>query len=48
MFIPAFIRNYYTRSWFDYYLKGDQSGLRFRDDPIPELGALDVRSEIGN
>ncbi len=48
MFIPAFIRNYYTRSWFDYYLKGDQSGLRFRDDPIPELGVLDVRSEIGN
>ena len=48
MHIPAFIRNYYTRSWFDYYLKGDESGLRFRDDPIPELGVLDVRSEIGN
>ena len=48
MYIPAFIRNYYTRSWFDYYLKDDESGLRFRDDPIPELGVLDVRSEIGN
>ena len=48
MYIPAFIRNYYTRSWFDYYLKDDGSGLRFRDDPIPELGVLDVRSEIGN
>ena len=48
MYIPAFIRNYYTRSWFDYYLKDDESGLRFRDDPIPELGVLDVRSAIGN
>lgn len=47
MYIPGFVRNYYTRSWFDYYLKGDESGLRFREDPIPDLGVLDVRSEIG-
>ena len=44
--VPAFVRNYYTRSWFDYYLKGDLSGIRFREDPIPDLGVLDVRSEI--
>ena len=47
MFIPGFVRNYYTRSWFDYYLKGDESGLRFRHDPIPDLDVLDVRTEIG-
>lgn len=48
MHIPAFVRNYYTRSWFDYYLKGDESGLRFRDDPNPDLGVIDIRTEIGN
>lgn len=46
MFIPGFIRNYSSRSWLDYYLKGDESGLRFCNDPIPELDVLDVRSEI--
>ena len=46
MFIPGFIRNYFTRSWFDYYLKCDESGLQFRNDPIPELDVLDIRSEI--
>ena len=44
--LPTFIRNYYTRNWFDYYLKGDEGGLRFTENPIAEQGVLDVRVEL--
>ena len=44
--LPTFIRNYYTRNWFDHHLKGDEGGLRFTENPIPELGVLDVRIEL--
>ncbi len=48
VYLPVFIRNYYTRSWFDYYLKGDQEGLRLKENPISELNKLDVQIEINN
>lgn len=44
--LPTFIRNYYTRNWFDYHLKGDEGGLRFRESPVPEQGVLDIRIEL--
>ena len=46
VYLPSFIRNYYTRNWFDYYLKGDEAGLRFTENPIAEQGVLDVRVEL--
>ena len=46
VYLPTFIRNYYTRNWFDYYLKGDESALRFTENPIAEQGVLDVRIEL--
>ena len=48
VFLPVFIRNYYTRLWFDYYLKGDPEGLRFKENPISELRKIEVRMEISN
>ena len=41
--LPTFIRNYYTLNWFDYYLKGDREAVRFLEDPIEEMGILDIR-----
>lgn len=46
VYLPSFIRNYYTRNWFDYYLKGDEAGLRFAENPIAEQGVLDIRVEL--
>ena len=46
VYMPIFIRNYFTKSWFDYYLKGDESGLRFTENPIEETGLLDIRSDL--
>ena len=47
LYVPSFVRNYYTRNWFDYYLKGDQeAGQRATQNPIADTGLLDVRSEM--
>ena len=46
VYLPTFVRNYFTRNWFDYYLKGDAGGLRFRENPIEDKGILDIRSVI--
>ena len=46
VYLPAYIRNYYTINWFDYYLKGDQSALRFQDNPIADQNIIDLRSSI--
>ena len=47
LYMPTFIRNYYTRNWFDYYLKGDQeAGIRATRNPIADTGLLDVRTEM--
>ena len=48
LYMPSFIRNYYTRNWFDRYLKGDpDAARRAAQDPAPETGLLDVRSSLG-
>ena len=48
LYMPSFIRNYYTRNWFDRYLKGDpDAARRATQNPAPETGALDVRNSIG-
>lgn len=46
MYMPVFIRNYYTKNWFDYYLKEDDDALRFIENPIQDKGILDIRSNI--
>ena len=46
VYLPTFVRNYFTRNWFDYYLKGDAGGLRFMENPIEDKGILDIRSVI--
>ena len=46
MHVPAFIRNYYTRSWFDYWLKDDESAIRFQEDPIPQLGVINLWTDL--
>ena len=47
IYIPTFVRNYYTRNWFDYYLKGDaDAGRRATEDPIADTGLLVVQSEM--
>ena len=47
LYMPTFVRNYYTRNWFDYYLKGDQeAGIRATRNPIADTGLLDVRTEM--
>ena len=46
VFLPVFIRNYFTKNWFDYYLKGDESAVRFTEDPIEDQGLLDIRSSL--
>ncbi len=46
VYMPAFIRNYYTKNWFDFYLKGDEGGLRFIGNPIEDMGILDIRSSL--
>ena len=47
LYMPTFVRNYYTRNWFDYYLKGDQeAGVRATRNPIADTGLLDVRTEM--
>ena len=43
LYLPIFIRNYYTKNWFDFYLKGDQTALRFTENPLPDLGIIDLR-----
>ncbi len=46
VYLPVFIRNYFTKNWFDYYLKGDESAVRFTEDPIEDQGLLDIRSSL--
>ena len=47
IYMPTFVRNYYTRNWFDYYLKGDpNAALRATEDPIESTGLLDVRASL--
>lgn len=46
VYLPAFIRNYYTLNWFDYYLKDDPTALRFLQNPIESQNILDIRSSI--
>ena len=43
LYLPIFIRNYYTKNWFDFYLKGDHTALRFTENPLPDLGIIDLR-----
>ena len=46
VYLPVFIRNYYTLNWFDYYLKGDHSALRFLENPVADQGIVDLRSSV--
>lgn len=46
VYLPIFIRNYFTKNWFDYYLKGDESAVRFTENPIEDQGLLDIRSSL--
>ena len=46
VYLPVFLRNYYTINWFDYYLKGDRSALRFLENPVADLGIIDLRSSV--
>ena len=47
LYIPTFVRNYYTRNWFDYYLKGDPSAARrATENPIRGAGLLNVHSSL--
>ena len=46
VYLPVFIRNYFTKNWFDYYLKADQSAIRFTENPIEDQGVLDIRSSL--
>ena len=46
VYLPVFIRNYFTKNWFDYYLKGDLSAIRFTENPIEDRGVLDIRSSL--
>ncbi len=45
-YMPTFIRNYYTKNWFDYYLKGEDGGRRFTENPIEDKGILDIRYDL--
>ena len=46
VYMPTYLRNYYTKNWFDFYLKGDQGGLRFTENPVEEKGIVDIRSSL--
>ena len=47
LYLPIFVRNYYTRNWFDFYLKGDAAaGRRFTENPIPDQNILDLRYNL--
>ncbi len=46
LYMPAFIRNYYTKNWFDFYLKGNEEAVRFTENPIEDKGILDIRSSL--
>lgn len=42
-YLPILIRNYYTKNWFDYHLKYDQTALRFTENFLPNLNIIDHR-----
>ena len=46
VYMPTFVRNYYTKNWFDFYLKGDEAAARFTGNPIEDKGILDIRSVL--
>lgn len=47
VYLPTFVRNYFTKNWFDYYLKGDAAARgRFMENPIEDKGILDIRSAV--
>ena len=47
VYLPTFIRNYYTKNWFDFYLKGQEMGLtNLETNPVEDLGILDIKSSI--
>ncbi len=45
-YMPTFIRNYYTKNWFDFYLKEDKEGLCFTENIVEDKGILDIRSDV--
>ena len=45
VYLPVFLRNYYTRNWFDLYLKGEQKAGVIAD-PVADKNLLDVRASI--
>ena len=47
VYMPTFVRNYFTKNWFDYYLKGDAAARgRLMENPIEDKGILDIRSAV--
>ena len=47
LYLPVFIRNYYTRNWFDFYLKDDAAaGRRVTENPLPDKGVIDLRHNL--
>ena len=47
LYLPVFIRNYYTRNWFDFYLKDDAAaGRRVTENPLPDQGVIDLRYNL--
>lgn len=48
VYLPTFIRNYYTRNWFDLYLKGERRVSDLAADPLADKNLLDVRASISS
>ena len=46
VYLPTFLRNYYTRNWFDLYLKGERRARGVIADPPVNKNLLDVRASI--
>ena len=34
VYLPIFIRNFYTKNWFDFYLKGEGAAANLSDNPL--------------